>query len=284
MVALLSRDAALYSTRSIKQAFLDAGHEVLILDVLQLEVKIGRGVFSHGKKLSPEFIIPRFSSGILLAGLAVLKEWEREGIPSLNASHSISLAHDQLATLQALSQAGLPIPESSFCSQPEGDETLNSLIGTSPKVIKLLDSAQGKGVTLAENAQTVRSLLSTLASLHSSGVTQEYYPDSKGQDRRLLVLNGKVIKAITRTARPTEFRANVHQGGTVSAYTPTEEETDLAIRAAEVLGLEFAGVDLLPTERGSLILEVNASPGLEGIEMGDVGSLAKLLPRVLQNS
>lgn len=281
MVALLSRDPGLYSTRVIKQAFLDAGHEVFILDALQLEVKIGKGVFFHGKKLNPEFVIPRFSGGILLAGIAVLKEWEREEVPLLNSSRSVALAHDQLATLQALSAAGLPIPETSFCSQPQGAETLDSLIGTSPKVIKLLDSAQGKGVTLAESAQTARSLLSTLATLHSSGVTQEYYADSKGQDRRLLVLNGKVIKAMTRTARPTEFRANVHQGGTVSAYTPTEEETTLALKAADTLGLGFAGVDLLPTEKGSLILEVNASPGLEGIEMGEVGSLARLLPEVV---
>jgi len=143
MIIILSRDPLLYSTRALRSAFENVGKRVEVLDVLQLEVKVGRGVFLNGKELVPELVIPRFSAQILVAGLAVLREWEMRSVPVLNTSAGIAIAHDQLASLQCLHKAGLPIPETSFCSQPEGSETYRSLAGDSAKVIKLLDSSQG---------------------------------------------------------------------------------------------------------------------------------------------
>lgn len=277
MIALLSRDAELYSTRVIKEVFEKARETVVTLDVLKLEVKIGQGVFLKGEKITPRFIIPRFSSTILLAGLAVIREWEREGIPILNGSASLALAHDQLATLQCLSKNGLSIPQTSFCSQPSDQETFHSLAGEEAKVVKLLNSSQGKGVTYSSDSKTTRSLLSTLATLHSSGITQKFYPEAQGEDIRIIILKGEVIGAIKRTSREGEFRANIHQGGSVSTYQPNQEEASLAIQATEALGLSFAGVDLIKTEKGFLILEVNASPGLEGVEQGTEGRVAQYL-------
>ena len=277
MVALLSRDAELYSTREIRRAFESQGYEVRLFDVLQLEVKIGHGVFYRGELIRPTFVIPRFASQLLIAGLAVLREWESQGIPILNSSQSLQIAHDQLSTLQVLTQSGLPIPETSFCSQPSDPETYRSLSQGLPKVIKLLDSSQGRGVILAPEQLTVKSTLSALAFLQKSGITQTFHPEVEGRDYRLLVLNGRVIKAVTRAARQ-DFRANHHQGGSIATHTPTKEESSLALNAVSALGLSFAGVDLLPTSQGCLILEVNASPGLEGIEQGERGSVARLLP------
>lgn len=281
MVLILSRDPHLYSTRVLKQAFSEAGAEVRVLDVLQLEVKVGKGVYLDGKKLNPTLVIPRFSEQILIAGLAVLREWEREEVRILNSTQSLTIAHNQLATLQALAAESLPIPETAFCSQPASEDTLQSLLGSEQKVIKLLDSAQGKGVSLAPNTQTARSITSTLATLRASGITQAYYADAGGVDYRLIVFQGQVVKAIQRKARDGDFRANLHQGGSVTPYNPSSEDVSLAVKAAEVVGLEFTGVDLLPTAQGSLILELNASPGLEGVETGEEGCIARKLASTL---
>lgn len=278
MVIILSRDTALYSTQVIVSAFEAAEYEVRVLDVFQLEVKIGRGVYLRGEKLEPAIVIPRFSGGVLLAGLAVVREWEDQCVRVLNSSFSLAIAGDQLATLQCLSRAGLPIPETSFCSQPNDEQTFSSIIGNEPKVIKLLDSSQGKGVTLADNPATAKSLLSTLSVLRSSGITQHYHAESKGGDVRILVLNGKVIAAIKRQSKEGDFRANVHQGGRVMDYEPTKKEVEIALKASAALGLTFSGVDLIHAEQGPLVLEVNASPGLEGIEKGERGSVAHCLP------
>ena len=276
-VVILSRDRSLYSTRSLVGAYEEAGYQVEVLDALTLEVKVGRGVYYSGERLCPDLIIPRFSSQLLVAGLAVLREWEREGRGIMNSAASLSVASDQLATLQALSSEGLPVPETSFCSQPEDEATFDSMTGQSARVIKLLDSSQGRGVTLANNPQTARSVLSTLATLRSSGVTQKYYAESRGEDRRLLVYQGQVIASIKRSARAGEFRANIHQGGSAESYEPSAEESDLALRATAALGLDLAGVDLIYTEEGYKILEVNASPGLEGVEQGHFMSISRCL-------
>jgi len=211
MVVILSRDPELYSTRSLVAAISEAGLEVRVIDVFQLEVKVGKGVYLAGHKLSPTFVIPRLSSQLLIAGLAVLREWEAEGVSMVNSSDSIAIANDQLASLQSLRRAGLPVPETSFCSQPAEDD-YESILGSEPKVIKLLDSSQGKGVTLARDFPTGKSVLSTLATLRSSGITQRYY-ETEGRDFRLIVLRGRVIAAIERHSREGDFRANLHQGG-----------------------------------------------------------------------
>ncbi len=282
MVIILSRDSILYSTQSLESAFLEAGHRVQVIDVLALEIKVGYGVFLNGELLQPTLVIPRFSSHLLVAGLAVLREWENRSIPVLNSSQSIAIANDQLATLQHLQQAGLPIPQTSFCSQPSTEETFDSILGEGEaKVIKLLDSSQGRGVTLAQDSTTARSLLTTLASLRSSGLTQKYYGESEGCDYRLIVLHGEVVAAISRRSKEGEFRANLHQGATAEPYEPSERQKELAIKAAEALGLDFAGVDLLPTAKGDLVLEVNASPGLQGAEGGEHGFISRLISKSL---
>ena len=277
MVAILSRDPELYSTQVLVETFENSGHEVRVLDSLSLEVKVGHGVFQNGKKLEPSLIFPRFSSQILVAGLAVIREWEREKRSIINGSKSLMLAHDQLATLQALSSASLAIPETSFCSQPHNEATYTSLLGNSPKVIKLLEASQGKGVNLAPDKIIGKSLLSTLAYLRSSGITQEFLEEAKGSDIRILIFKGQVIGAIKRTSNSEDFRANLHQGGTMEEYSPSEEEKSIAILATKTLGLDFAGVDLIQSERGKLVLEVNASPGLEGVDLGDRGRTTRLI-------
>lgn len=274
MIIILSQDSTLYSTRVLSKAFTEV-HQVpvQILNVLSLEVKIGKGVFSQGKRLTPSLVIPRFTGHLTLAGLAVLKEWEREGINVLNSSQGIALANDQLATLQALVQHDLPIPDTSFCSQPNGT-TYDSLTEGGAKIIKLLTSNKGKGVTIAPNAQVAHSLLSTLSSLHSSGITQTFHPETNGEDYRLLILDGKLLRAIKRTAKEGEFRANLHQGGTATPFTPLASDLELALKATQAVSLRFAGVDLIHTDEGTKILEVNASPGLEGIELKNEGIIA----------
>ena len=281
MIIILSRDAELYSTRSLKEAFSRNGEEVKIIDALRLVVKIGRGVYLDGEEVCPKLVIPRFSAAILLAGLAAIREWERMGVPVLNSSAGLEVAHDQLRSLQRLSAAGIRVPESSFCSQPYGESTFELLIGEVPKVIKLLDGSQGNGVNLVHDYAGAKSLLSTLATLRSSGVIQRFYGEAQGCDYRIVMYRGVVLGAIRRIAAQGDFRANVHQGGRVERFEPSAEQVDLSHQAMLAVGVDFAGVDLIDTAEGSRVLEVNASPGFEGVEGGQFTSVTSMLAQVV---
>ncbi len=275
MIVLLSRQPELYSTRWLRVSGEKLGYKVVVLNVLDLEVKVGQGVYFHGEQVEPTCVIPRLSPNLLLSGGAVLREWRREGVKILNQPESLEIANNQLTTLQRLAEHGLPIPPTSFCSQPSSRDTFDSILDEFPKVVKLLHGSQGKGVNLVKERGTAQALLTTLETLQSSGITQKFYTEASGVDQRLVVLKGRVVGAIERTAQSGDFRANLHQGAEVKVYTPTDEEQRLAIAAVQAVGLDFAGVDLIKTDQGSMILEVNGSPGLEGVEAGHFGSIAE---------
>lgn len=265
-LAILSRDPSLYSTRRLREEAKAKGFTPEVLDVLSLELRVGTGCYYQGKKLTPHFTIPRLSGAYLLSGLAVIRELEASGTKVLNHSTALETTHDQLRTLQVLSQHGLPFPETRFCSQPHTSGNLEELSQFVPSVYKLLESAQGLGVTLIKDSQTASGMLTTLATLKSSGIIQHFHEDAWGEDLRLFVLNGKVIAGMKRTAQTGEFRANLHRGAKAEAYTPTPHESALAIKSCAALGLNCGGVDLIQTNDGTKVLEVNASAGLEGIE------------------
>ncbi|MCC6562392.1 MAG: 30S ribosomal protein S6--L-glutamate ligase, partial [Xanthomonadales bacterium] len=220
-----------------------------------------------GRDLSRfDAVIPRIGASITRYGTAVLRQFERMGVFTPNKSDPVLRARDKLRCLQLLAQQGLGLPSTVFGDNPDDTTDLLAMLGKPPHVIKLVEGAQGQGVVLAEKITGSRSVIEAFRGLYANFLVQEYIAESKGADVRCFVVGGKVIASMRRQAKPGEFRSNLHRGGSAEATTLNEAESDAAIRAAAVMGLGIAGVDLLRSKRGPLVLEVNSSPGLEGIE------------------
>lgn len=269
-LAILSRNAKLYSTQRLVQAARERGHTVRVLDPLRCYMKIAPGQFQlnyKGKSLTGfGTVIPRIGASITRYGTAVLRQFEMMGVSTPNSSDAILRARDKLRCHQLLAAQGIGLPVTVFGDNPDDTHDLLSLMGEPPHIIKLNEGSQGSGVILAEQLSASRSVVEALRGLYANFLVQEFIPEAKGADIRCFVVGNSVVAAMKRQAAAGEFRSNLHKGGAAEAVELTQIERDTALRAAQVMGLGIAGVDLLRSSKGPMVLEVNSSPGLEGIE------------------
>jgi ribosomal protein S6--L-glutamate ligase len=269
-LAILSRNSKLYSTRRLVEAARERGHSVRVLDPLRCYIRIASDGFAmhyKGRQITGyDAVIPRVGASITRYGSAVLRQFEMMGSYTPNPSDAILRARDKLRCHQLLASEGLGLPATVFGDNPDDTADLLSLLGPPPHVIKLNEGTQGAGVMLTEKPSASRSVVEALRGLYANFLVQEFIGEAKGADLRCFVVGGRVVAAMRRQAPKGDFRSNLHRGGTARAITATAAEQDTAVRAARLLGLGIAGVDLIRSKRGPLILEVNASPGLEGIE------------------
>lgn len=287
-IAILSRNPNLYSTNRLYEAALSRGHEVEVIDFLKCYMIIEQhnpGIYYDGKKLSGiNAIIPRIGASRTFYGTAVVRQFEMMNVFSVNESQSIVRSRDKLRTMQILSRSGLGMPKTAFASHPGDIRQLIDNIGGTPLVIKLLQGTQGIGVVLAETRKAAKSVLEAFYGLKANMLLQEFVQEAKGADIRALVVGGKVIGAMKRQGPEGEFRSNIHQGGTAAAVKLSAKERSTAVKAAKLLGLNVAGVDMLQSEKGPLIMEVNSSPGLEGIENATNIDIASNIIEFIENN
>lgn len=269
-IAILSRDAGLYSTRRLRQAGEARGHKVEIIDHMKCVLVIEKKnpmVWYNGKRLDYfDAIIPRIGASVTFYGAAVVRQFEMMKVFTAVESQALIRSRDKLRSLQILSRAGLGMPKTLFMDYTRDTEGVIEAVGGAPVVIKLLEGTQGLGVVLAENKKAAQSVIEAFHGLHARIIVQEFIKEAKGADIRAFVVDGEVVGAMKRQAKSGEFRSNLHRGGEASLYKLNKKEKHAAITAARKLGLSVAGVDMLPSGRGPLIIEVNSSPGLEGIE------------------
>jgi len=269
-IAILSRNKKLYSTRRLIEACEQRGHEPMVLDVLHSYMEVVSSkpeVHFKGNALDAfDAVIPRIGASVTFYGTAVLRQFEMMGAFPLNESVAISRSRDKLRSLQLLSRKGLGLPSTGFAHDPDDIQDLIKMVGGAPLVIKLLEGTQGIGVVLAETKKAAESVIEAFMGLKANIMVQQYIKEAGGADIRCLVVGGKVVAAMKRQALPGEFRSNLHRGGSASLVKITPAERATAVKAAKVMGLNVAGVDILRSETGPLIMEVNSSPGLEGIE------------------
>jgi ribosomal protein S6--L-glutamate ligase len=269
-LAILSRNGKLYSTQRLVEAARARGHQVRVLDPLRCYMRITPNelaIHYKGKEIANyDAVIPRVGASITFYGTAVVRQFEMMGVYTLNKSDSILRARDKLKCMQLLAQQGIGLPKTVFGDNPDDTGDLLNLLGNPPHVIKLVEGTQGTGVVLAEKPSASRSVIEAFRGLYANFLVQEFVKEAKGADFRCFVVGGRVIAAMKRQAKAGEFRSNLHRGGSAEMVKLTEAEIDAALRAAAVMNLSLAGVDLLRSRRGPLVLEVNSSPGLEGIE------------------
>ena len=269
-IFILSRNSNLYSTSRIVEAGRDRGHMVRVIDYMRCFMNITAKkptVYYGGESLQKvDAIIPRIGASNTFYGTAVVRQFETMNCFCVNPSISISNSRDKLRSMQILAEAGINMPVTGFASHTKDIEGVIESVGSTPLVMKLLQGTQGQGIVLAETRKAAESVMSAFRQLDADIMVQEYIKESSGTDIRAFVIGNKVVAAMKRVAPEGEFRSNLHRGATVENITLTSEENQIAIRAASILGLTIAGVDLMRSNRGPLILEVNSSPGLQGIE------------------
>ena len=270
-IGLLASNPDLYSNTRIMEAGQEHGHEMEFLNLKDCYIKLdGENPEMHyrGGRVLNEFdaIIPRIRPSATFYGCALTRHFEAMGVYTLNTASAITQSRDKLYALQLLINNGLPIPTTGFANSPLDTNELIQMVGGAPLIVKLLEGTQGKGVVLAETKKAAESLINAFKSLRANILVQEFVKEADGKDIRCFVVNGKVVASIMRTAAPGEFRANIHMGGTASITKITTEERRIAVLAAKTLNLKVAGVDIIRGKNGPLLLEVNSSPGLEGVE------------------
>lgn len=277
-IAVLSTNKNLYSTKRLVEAAHQRGHDCLVIDHRQCYVGIKQGrpsIHYKGQDVSDiDAIIPRIGASVTFYGSAIVRQFELMGVLSANPSQAITRSRDKLRCMQILSGAGIGLPITGFARHPNDVDDLIRMVGGAPLVIKLLEGTQGIGVVLAETKKAASSVIEAFYGLGNNILIQEYIKEAKGSDIRALVIDGKVVGAMKRTAKEGEFRSNLHRGGSASVIKLNKMEKETAVRAAAELGLTFCGVDLIQSDRGPLVLEVNSSPGLEGIEKATERNIA----------
>ena len=288
-IAILSRNSHLYSTRRLYEAIKAAGHEAIVVDHSLCDLIIeqeGPSIIYKGEKLKGvDAIIPRIGASVTFYGTAVVRQFELMGAFSAVESQAIVRSRDKLRSLQILSKAGLGMPKTAFTNFSKGGEkALIERVGGAPLIIKLLEGTQGLGVVLAETKKAGQSVIEAFHGLKARIIVQEFIKEAKGADIRAFVVNGKVVGAMKRQGAEGEFRSNLHRGGVATVIKLSKAEKMAAIGAAKALGLAIAGVDLLQSERGPLILEVNSSPGLEGIEKATGVNIAAEIVKYIEGS
>ncbi len=280
-IGILSRNPALYSTRRLAQAIWAAGHEAHVIDTTSVAVHLGTAhapqethvLIGNGMGLAAvanlpplDAIIPRIGTSVTFYGLAVVRRFETAGVYTPATADAIARSRDKLHSLQLMTQAGLPIPRTALIARPEALFAAVNAVGGLPAVVKLIRGTQGRGVLLAHHLATVGAMLRRAEELNQQAIIQEFIAEAAGCDLRVIVVGDRCVAAMERRAPDGDFRANLHQGGTAAPVSLDRDTATLAVAAARAHGLAVAGVDLLSSRRGPLLLEVNSSPGLEGIE------------------
>jgi ribosomal protein S6--L-glutamate ligase len=288
-IAILSRTKDLYSTRRLIEAAKERGHKADVIDTLRCYMNITSSrptIHYKGEELELyDAVIPRVGASITFYGAAVVRQLEMMGVFCVNDSVAITRARDKLRSLQLLSKKGIGLPITGFAHSIDEIQDLIKMVGGTPLVVKFLEGTQGIGVVLVETTKAARSVIEAFLGLKVNILVQEYIKESSGADVRCFVVGGDVVAAMKRQSRsPEEFRSNLHRGGTASAVDITDEERTMAIRAAHIIGLNVAGVDIVRSNRGPLIMEVNASPGLEGIEKATGKDVASAIIKFIEES
>lgn len=287
-IAILSRNKKLYSTKALFDAGEKRGHEMRVIDYVRCHMEITSmrpSIFLGDERLDGfEDIIPRIGATYTHFGCAVVRQFEMMGVHSVNESVAISRSRDKLRSLQLLARRGIGLPVTGFAHDPRTTGALIRQVGGAPLVIKLLEGTQGVGVVLAETNKAAESVIEAFRGLNANILAQEFIKEAGGADIRCLVVGGKVVAAMKRQGKEGEFRSNLHRGGTASIVKITPEERSTAARAASILGLNVAGVDLLRSNHGPVVMEVNSSPGLEGIERATGKDVASLIIQLIEKS
>jgi ribosomal protein S6--L-glutamate ligase len=270
-IGVLASNPELYSNKRIMEAGEMRGHEMHFLNIKECYMKLDADkpeIHYRGGKILDNFdaVIPRIRPSITFYGCALTRQFEAMKVFCLNSAAAITQSRDKLFSLQLLLHHGVDIPTTGFANSPLDTDDLIKMVGGSPLIVKLLEGTQGKGVVLAETKKAAESVINAFKSLNANILVQEFIKEADGKDLRLFVVDGKVVAAIQREAAPGEFRANIHMGGTASVIKPTSDEKKIAVKAAKAMDLKVAGVDIIRSSKGPLLLEVNSSPGLEGIE------------------
>ncbi len=286
-IAILSRNKKLYSTRRLQEAAIARGHEVDIIDTLHCYMDISSNkpsVRFNGEPL-PEYdaIIPRIGASVTFYGTAVVRQFEMMGSFSVNESVAISRSRDKLRSMQLLSRKGIGLPRTGFAHSPDDIKDLISNVGGAPVVIKLLEGTQGIGVVLADTNKAAESIIEAFMGIKANILVQEYIKEAGGADIRCFVIGGKVVAAMKRQGAPGEFRSNLHRGGSATLVKLTSVERATAVAAAGAMGLNVCGVDLLRSSHGPVVMEVNSSPGLEGIEASTSKDVANMIIEFIEN-
>ena len=287
-IAVLSRNPRLYSTRRLVEAGQQRGHEMVVIDTLRAYMNIASHkpqIHYRGQAMDGfDAVIPRIGASVTFYGCAVLRQFEMMDVYPLNESVAISRSRDKLRALQLLSRKGIGLPVTGFAHSPDDSPGLIQMVGGAPLVIKVLEGTQGMGVVLAETHKAAESVIEAFLGLKQDIMVQEYIQEAGGADIRCFVVGDKVIAAMKRQAKAGEFRSNLHRGGSASLIKITPEERMTAVRAAKVMGLNVAGVDILRSNHGPLVMEVNSSPGLEGIETTTGKDVAGMIIQYLEKN
>ncbi len=269
-IVILSRSPNAYSTKKLVDAGKTRGHETIVVDHLKCVLMIEKGrphIYYKDEEIKDvDAVIPRIGASVTFYGAAVVRQFEMMKIFTAVESQALVRSRDKLRSLQIMAKSGIPIPKSAFVSTPKHVENVIKLVGGAPVVIKLLEGTQGIGVILAETKNSAKSVVEAFLDVEVDILVQEFIKEAGGQDVRAFVVDGQVVGAMKRTGAKGDFRSNLHRGGTAEIVQLTAAEKKMAIRAAKILGLGIAGVDMLPTANGLIVNEVNSSPGLEGIE------------------
>jgi len=286
-IAILSRNAGLYSTRRLVEAAKARGHQADVVDTLRCYMNITSArpsIHYKGEELTHyDAVIPRIGASVTFYGAAVVRQLEMMNVFCVNDSVAITRGRDKLRSLQLLSKKGIGMPITGFAHSLDEIKDLIKMVGGPPLVIKFLEGTQGIGVILVETTKVARSVLEAFLGLKVNIMVQEYIKEAGGADIRCFVVGGKVVAAMKRQAKsPEEFRSNLHRGGIAESVEITEEERNMAIRAAHIIGLNVAGIDIVRSHRGPLIIEVNASPGLEGIEKTTGANVAEEIIKFIE--
>lgn len=287
-IGILSRNPKIYSTHRLVKAAIGRGHQVRVIDPLRCYMNItsARPMVHYREECLDDFnvMIPRIGASITYYGSAVLRQFEMMGVFSMNESTSITRSRDKLRCLQILSRSGIGLPVTSYAHSTKMTEKLIKMVGGAPCVIKLIEGTQGKGVILAETHKAAESVIDGFRQMKAHFLVQEFIKESNGCDIRAFVIGDRVVASMMRRAKEGEFRSNLHRGGTATQVDISEEEATVAVNAAKALGLNVAGVDLLRSSRGPLVLEVNSSPGLQGIETSTGLDIASMIIEYIEEN
>ncbi len=286
-IGILCKNQKLYSHVRLADAARQRGHEVAFINPLLCYMDITTQqpevYYRGGAKLdSFDAIIPRIGASMTSYGTVLLRQFEMMGVYTLNGSLALIRSRDKLRAIQLFSRAGLPMPVTAFAKAPDDTAALIKLVGGAPLVIKFVEGTHGLGVLLAETEVSAESTISAMQALGGNILLQEFVAEAKGSDIRCIVIGKRVVATMRRQAQPGEFRANLHRGGSATLIRPTAEERSLAVRAARTLGLNVAGIDILRSSRGPLLLEANSSPGLQGIEAATGEDIAGMIIRFIE--
>ncbi len=269
-IAMLARNANLYSHKRLVEAAEERGHEIDIINTLRCYMNIASRrpeIYYNGEKLEGyDAVIPRIGASVTFYGMAVLRQFEMMGVYPLNESVAIGRSRDKLRSMQLLARDGVGLPVTTFAHDPKQTEEVLALAGGAPLVIKLLEGTQGLGVVLADTDRSAKSVIEAFRATDTNILIQEFIKEAGGTDIRAIVIGGRVIAAMKRTGAEGEFRSNLHRGGSAQLIKLSPEERSTAVRAAKAMGLNACGVDMLRANHGAVVMEVNSSPGLEGVE------------------